>query len=254
MKNFTLITGASSGIGYEAAHAFAERGDHLILVARRLDKLEALQQELRSKYAVEVDIHTYDLADIAQCYALYEAVKDRSIKTWINNAGMGHVGAIETQDLQKVEQMMRLNVEAVTILSTLYARDYANTQGAQLINVSSGGGYLLVDQVVTYCATKFYVSAFTEGLAHELKAKGAALQAKVLAPATTQSEFLQHSLGVDAFSYEKNIPKYHTAKEMAHFLVQLYDSSQTVGFVNGATFEFELKAPIFPHASRPVNN
>ena len=79
--------------------------------------------------------------------------------------------------------MLHVNIEALTILSSLFVRDYSMVDGTQLINVSSGGGYTIVADAVTYCATKFYVSAFTEGLSHELKEQGAKLQAKVLAPA-----------------------------------------------------------------------
>ena len=92
------------------------------------------------------------------------------------------------------------------------------------------------------------MSAFTEGLALELKEKGAKLQAKVLAPAATESEFAKRSLDVDQFEYEGTIKKYHTSKEMAACLLELYDSSKTVGIVDGKTFDFELKDPIFSHA------
>lgn len=71
--------------------------------------------------------------------------------------------------------MLHLNIEALTVLSSLYVRDYTDVEGTQIINISSGGGYLIVADAVTYCATKFYVSAFTEGLAQELKGKGAAM-------------------------------------------------------------------------------
>ena len=74
--------------------------------------------------------------------------------------------------------MLHLNIEALTILSSLFVRDYENVEGTQLINVSSGGGYTIVADAVTYCATKFYVSAFTEGLSQELKGRGAKMQAK----------------------------------------------------------------------------
>ena len=78
-----------------------------------------------------------------------------------------------------------MNIEALTVLSSRYVRDYADVEGTQIINISSGGGYKIIADAVTYCATKFYVSAFTEGLAQELSEKGAAMQAKVLAPAAT---------------------------------------------------------------------
>ena len=78
--------------------------------------------------------------------------------------------------------MLHLNVEALTLLSSLYVQDYHNKKGSQLINISSAGGYTIVPNGIVYCATKFYVNAFTEGLALELKQNNAQLKAKVLAP------------------------------------------------------------------------
>lgn len=181
-------------------------------------------------------------------YSFYESLSDYELDTFINNAGFGHFGSIGEQDLSKIGDMLHLNIEALTILSTLFVRDYEQVEGAQLINISSRAGYTVVGNAVTYSATKFYVSAFTEGLALELKEKGAKLQAKILAPSATESEFAKRSLDVDEFEYEGNFKKYHTSKEMAACMLELYDSEKTVGIVDGKTFEFELKDMIFSHA------
>ncbi|KKD40585.1 SDR family NAD(P)-dependent oxidoreductase [Bacillus safensis] len=247
--SYTVITGASSGIGYEAALAFAARGKNLILAARRLDKLQELKKKIHDQYPdIKVVIQSVDLTNIEQVYSFYESLSDYELDTFINNAGFGHFGSIGEQDLSKIRDMLHLNIEALTILSTLFVRDYEQVEGAQLINISSRAGYTVVGNAVTYSATKFYVSAFTEGLALELKGKGAKLQAKILAPSATESEFAKRSLDVDEFEYEGNFKKYHTSKEMAACLLELYDSEKTVGIVDGKTFEFELKDPIFSHA------
>ncbi|WP_163115558.1 SDR family NAD(P)-dependent oxidoreductase [Bacillus safensis] len=247
--SYTVITGASSGIGYEAALAFAARGKNLILAARRLDKLQELKEKIHDQYPdIKVVIQSVDLTNIEQVYSFYESLSDYELDTFINNAGFGHFGSIGEQDLSKIGDMLHLNIEALTILSTLFVRDYEQVEGAQLINISSRAGYTVVGNAVTYSATKFYVSAFTEGLALELKEKGAKLQAKILAPSATESEFAKRSLDVDEFEYEGNFKKYHTSKEMAACLLELYDSEKTVGIVDGKTFEFELKDMIFSHA------
>ncbi|APT46256.1 SDR family NAD(P)-dependent oxidoreductase [Bacillus safensis] len=246
---YTVITGASSGIGYEAALAFAARGENLILAARRLDKLQELKKKIHNQYPdIKVVIQSVDLTNIEQVYSFYDSLSDYELDTFINNAGFGHFGSIEEQDLSKIGDMLHLNIEALTILSTLFVRDYEQVEGAQLINISSRAGYTVVGNAVTYSATKFYVSAFTEGLALELKGKGAKLQAKVLAPSATESEFAKRSLDVDEFEYEGNFKKYHTSKEIAACMLELYDSEKTVGIVDGKTFVFELKDPIFSHA------
>ncbi|MEH7456007.1 SDR family NAD(P)-dependent oxidoreductase [Bacillus sp. JJ1127] len=239
---YTVITGASSGIGYEAALAFAARGKNLILVARRKEELEELT---KINPDLDVVIRKTDLSVTENVYKLYESLQGFQIETWINNAGFGNFDSIAEQNLNKIETMLHLNIEALTILSSLFVRDYSMVDGTQLINVSSGGGYTIIANAITYCATKFYVSAFTEGLAHELKEQGAKLQAKVLAPGATETEFAKRSLDIEEFQYDGAVPKFHTAKQMAEFMLELYDNDKVVGIVDGSTYKYELKDPIF---------
>ncbi|PNQ81501.1 MULTISPECIES: SDR family oxidoreductase [Paenibacillus] len=243
---YTVITGASSGIGYETALAFAARGKNLIIVARRLDKLEELKSKVKEINSdLDVVVVTSDLSVTDQAYNLYKDLKRYQIETWINNAGLGEGAFVADQKLEKVENMLRVNIESLTILSTLYVRDYADVEGAQLINVSSALGYAIAVGSVTYSASKYYVSAFTEGLAKELELKGAKLKAKILAPAITESEFAQKSIDAEAFDFKANMPKYHTSKQMAGFMVELYDSNEVVGIVD-QNYTFNLRGQIYP--------
>lgn len=255
MEKFTVITGASSGIGYATAIAFAKRGKNLIAIARRREQLEKLQQEVANiDPALKVIIKLCDLSQSANAHHLFNELKDYFIETWINNAGFGHYGSVSQQDLNKIESMLHVNIESLTILSTLYTRAYQDVKGAQLINISSRGGYTIVPDAVTYCATKFYVSAFTEGLAHELKAAKAQLKAKVLAPAATQTEFGQIANNVTEYDYSKRFAKYHTPIQMAEFLLALYDSESSVGEINTKDFSFSLKDSIFPYSGNISEN
>lgn len=254
-SKYTVITGASSGIGYEAAKAFAGRGKNLILVARRQARLEALKQEILAAHpSLDVVVKCTDLSLPGHARRLYAELAGYPLETWVNNAGFGNYAPVAGQNLQKIETMLNVNVMALTLLSSLFVRDYQNTQGTQLINVSSRGGYTIVPTAVTYCAAKFYVSAFTEGLARELKNAGAAMQAKVLAPAATQTEFGQTANDVNEYDYDRAFGRYHSAREMAGFLLQLYDSRQTVGIVDTETFTFHLKAPLFAYSGNAANN
>lgn len=97
---------------------------------------------------------------------------------------------------------------------------------------------MMVSNAVTYCASKFYVSAFTEGLALELEADKNQLKAKVLAPAATDSK---------EYDYDEHFAKYHTGKEMAQFLIKLYQSDEVVGLVDVKNLEFHLCGPLFSH-------
>lgn len=248
-EKYTVITGASSGIGYDAAKAFAARGKNLIVVARRQHHLEALKKEILMKYpTLDIVVKVTDLSVLENVYQLYADLEGYSLETWVNNAGFGNYDSVAHQDLKKIETMLHLNVEALTILSSQFVRDYQDVEGTQLINISSCGGYTIVPTAITYCATKFYVSTFTEGLAWELKAAGAKMQAKILAPAATKTEFGQIANNRDNYDYDQLFGTYHTSQQVAAFLLELYDSDKTVGIVNRETFAFQLCDPIFAYA------
>lgn len=254
-KKYTVITGASSGIGYETAKAFAERGSSLVLAARRRDRLERLRQEILTLYpALDVVVKAVDLSVPANAFRFYEEVKAYPLQTWVNNAGFGNYDSVAHQDLEKTTRMLHLNVEALTILSSLFVRDFKDTAGTQLINVSSSGGYTVVPHAVTYCAAKFYVSAFTEGLSRELKAAHAKMQAKVFAPAATKTEFGKTANGTAEYDYDKMFGTYHTSAQAAAFLLALYDSDKTVGIVDRESFSFHLCGPQFRYAGNSQHN
>ena len=254
-KKYTVITGASSGIGRETAKAFANRGKSLIIAARRTENLEALKCEILEQHpTLDVVIRTVDLSVLENVYQFYSSLKDFQLETWVNNAGFGNYDSVAQQDLEKIDTMLQLNVEALTILSSLFVRDYKDVPGTQLINLSSCGGYTIVPTAVTYCATKFYVSTFTEGLAWELIESGAKMRAKVLAPAATQTEFGKKANNVDTYNYDKAFGTYHTSRQMAEFLMKLYDSDSTLGIVDRETFQFKLRFPMFPYANSSTHN
>lgn len=247
-KNYTCITGASAGIGAETARQFAKLGTNLILIARRQERLEKLKQEILNHYPdLDVVIKVVDLSKSSNVFTLYESLKKYHITTLINNAGFGNYDKVESQDLEKIITLIHLNIEALTILSTLYVRDYKDCKGAQLINLSSRGGYMMVPNAVTYCASKFYVSAFTESLALELEANQHQLKAKVLAPAATKTEFGQVATDSKEYNYDEHFAKYHTSEEMAQFLMELYQSDKVVGLVDVTNFEFHLSGPLLNH-------
>jgi hypothetical protein len=254
-QKYTVITGASSGIGYETAKAFAGRGSNLILIARRKDRLEALRQEILSCYpALDIIIKDIDLSVTDNAFRLYEEVKEYPLQTWINNAGFGNYDTVSHQDLNKIMQMLHLNVETLTVFSSLFVRDFKDVEGTQLINISSAGGYTIVPTAITYCATKFYVSTFTEGLARELKENGCKMQAKVIAPAATKTEFGKIANNVTEYDYDKTFGTYQTSAQVAGFLLELFDSDKVVGIVDRESFSFKLSEPQFNYAGNSKHN
>lgn len=204
--------------------------------------------------ALDVVIKATDLAILENVYQLYADLKGYSLETWINSAGFGNYDSVAHQDLKKIETMLHLNIEALTILSSLFVHDYKDVEATQLINISSCGGYTIVPTAITYCATKFYVSTFTEGLARELKESGAKMQAKVLAPAATKTEFGKVANNVSEYDYDKLFGTYHTSQQMAAFLLELYDSDKVVGSVDRENFTFKLNEPLFAYAGHSKHN
>ena len=248
MKKYIVITGASSGIGAAAAKAFARRGENLILVARRGKLLEELKSEIAKFADVEVLIELCDLSKQENALALWRNLEKFELKALINNAGFGYYGKVGEQNLEKVTQMINLNITALVTLSMQFVKKYREKE-TKLINISSIGGYKIVPNAVTYCASKFFVSAFSEGLYHELaQDKQAKMQAKVLAPAATKTEFGMVATGKEGYDYDRSFKKYHTSEEMAEFLLRLYDSEYCVGSVDRDSFEFSLHQPKFDYA------
>ncbi|KRL79256.1 SDR family NAD(P)-dependent oxidoreductase [Secundilactobacillus paracollinoides] len=254
---YIAITGASTGIGRAAAQQFAAAGHNLILVARNTDALKTVRSDILATYPdLKIQVRSYDLTNMAQARALYYSLSDFNIDCWINNAGFGDYKLISDQDVNKATRMIQLNVEALTLLSMLYVKDHEQIPGTQLINVSSVGGYLMVPTCVTYSATKFYVGAFTENLALELRHKGAALKAKLFSPAATETDFGKVANDVDTYDYDAAFgDSYFTSEQSATYLLQLFhDDDHIVGAIDRETFAFKLSQNVFPYAGDSGRN
>lgn len=245
---YLLITGASSGIGYEMAKVFAKNGHNLLLVARRRNLLEKLKEEIVSNYPVEVEIFPFDLAIPNAGEILYEKLAGYTIEIMINNAGFGDSNNVWDVDLEKMNDMMHVNVNALAQLSLNYVKDYHDKE-ATLINVSSIGGYHTVPTVTSYCASKFYVSALTEGIARELQLNGKPMRAKVLAPGNTASEFFDNAYDIEDLHEKETLKSnqvFTPATVVAEHAYTLFQSDKVVGYVE-ANGSLSLKDPIFPH-------
>lgn len=257
-EKYTVITGASSGIGREIAKVFARKDKNLILVARRKERLEELKNEIICEdNNIDIEIIPCDLSDVNAVYELYEKLENYDLETLINDAGVGYNGKIINQDLKKISNMIKLNIEALTILSTLFANDYKDVEGTTLVNVTSTVGYGVTSRAPSYSATKFYVSAFTEALYWELKESGAKMRVKLLAPAMTFTEFLANALGKSREEAE-NINSMvagttgkkqgNTSKEIAEFLGELYESEELVGYADTVEYGLHMTGPHIPHS------
>lgn len=244
--SYTVITGASSGIGYATAINFAEKGRDLIVIARNKEKLIALKNEMKmiNSY-ISVKIFSFDLSDNQLLHEKVIPTLDQfDIDILINNAGFGIAGNILSSRISTVEEMVDLNIKTLVSLSIWFVEKYKERQNKQLLNISSTAGYTINTRAVLYAASKNFVATFTEGLAIELKRNDYPLQVKVLAPYATETNFAKISLGLNEFSYEENYKRYHTPIQMAEFICVLLQSKQVVGKVNPKTMDLELSGPL----------
>jgi short-subunit dehydrogenase len=186
-----LVTGASSGLGEEFARQLAELGvEHLILVARRRDRLETLRDELCTKVP-RVDVHTIDLSDAKALTQLIGEL-DRAPfppDILINNAGLGDLGNFENCAPEKIEAMLAVNIVALTRLTRWVVPGMVARQRGWICNVGSSAGILPLPSFAVYAATKAYVNSFSEALRIELRVAG--IKVIALCPGPVETEFGQ---------------------------------------------------------------
>jgi hypothetical protein len=181
-----LVTGATSGIGHAFCRELAERGNDLVIVARHRARLENVSDELRARYSVNVEILAADLSKRAQLQRVADrlADRDRPVNLLVNNAGFSTGKSFLKGDLADEEAMLDVLCRAVLVLSHAAARSMRERGRGHIINVSSVAGFVPTS---TYGASKAWVTAFTETLAHELSGSG--VSATALCPGYTHTEF-----------------------------------------------------------------
>ncbi|MFE9633461.1 SDR family NAD(P)-dependent oxidoreductase [Streptomyces sp. NPDC006463] len=184
-----LITGASAGLGVEFARQWAERGADVVLVARRLDRLEELATSLEKRYGVNAHAIAADLARPGAAAALRAELDARGIPvhTLINNAGFGSYGPFVRQDVSQINEMIQLNVVAVTELTRTFLPDLAADGRGALVTVASAAAYQPTPAMAIYGATKAFVLSFTEAVGYETRTSP--LRVLAVSPGPVGTEF-----------------------------------------------------------------
>ena len=182
-----VITGASSGIGEALAREFARRGDDLILVARRRDRLEAIAHELMAAFRVKVDMRECDLANRDARSALAHELGQLRISALCNNAGFAPFGAIDRLDPAREAEEVELNVVAVHELTLAVLPGMIARRKGSILIVGSTAGHQPMPGSATYAATKAFANTFAESLHSELEGTG--VTCTLLAPGPVRTGF-----------------------------------------------------------------
>jgi hypothetical protein len=188
-NSWVLITGASSGFGEEFARQYAGRGHSLVLVARRLDRLQKLADALRQKHRIEVLVEQVDLADVAAVIRLRQRLCERgiAIDILINNAGHGLQGPFVDGKLDAALAMLQLDVVSLTAVAHVFGQDMRTRGRGKILLVASLLAYQGVENFAVYAAAKAYVLRLGEALHRELKRDGVTVT--VLCPGMSDTGF-----------------------------------------------------------------
>ena len=190
-NKIVLITGASSGLGTALARRFARAGAQLILVARRADRLADVADELKTLDA-GVTVITADLVKPGACEELVlEVTRDgRNVDVLINNAGVGEYGRFAEQDIDALDRMMRLNMDALVRLTHLLLPPMLERRSGHVMNIASTAAYQPTPYMGVYGATKAFVLSFSMALWEEVRRKGVGVTC--ICPGPIKTEFFDH--------------------------------------------------------------
>jgi short-subunit dehydrogenase len=186
---WALVTGASAGIGKAIAQELAADGAHLIVTARRRDRLEELARNLAITHKIRTEVCVADLARADGPEQIFEFTRQRNITVdlLVNNAGFGAYGEFALVNLDRLLGMVQVNCSAVVHLTRLFVPGMIERRRGDILIVASTAAFQAVPYISTYAATKVFDLFLAEGLAEELKPYG--IRVCGLCPGSTESEF-----------------------------------------------------------------
>jgi short-subunit dehydrogenase len=239
-----VVTGASSGIGAAFARVLAARGHDMVLVARNEARLRELGSSLGAEHSSSCEILSADLETEAGVASVAARLGDRArpVELLVNNAGFGTTGRFHELPVEQEEAEIRLNVVALVELTHAALGPMVERGHGGVINVSSVGAYQPTPLSATYCATKAFVSSFTNAVHEELRGTG--VKAMVLAPGFTHTEFHERA-NVDNKDQTPGF-MWQSADEVAQIAMKAYDRGRAVcvpGAVNVVAAAFSGTMP-----------
>jgi len=185
-RKTALVTGASSGIGRALAELLAKDQYDLVLVARREDRLQALQKDWRERHSIAVQVLAMDLAAHTSPQKLFDQLDGKHIDVLINNAGFASYGPFAESNIANEVEMIQVNVTTLTHLTRLFLPQMIERGEGRIMNIASTAAFVPGPLMAVYYATKAYVLSFSEALAEELRGSGVTVTAYCPGPVATE--------------------------------------------------------------------
>jgi short-subunit dehydrogenase len=228
-----LITGASSGIGYELAKIHASKGHRVIAIARRTELLEKLKAECAQAGKGEIVVWTMDLAQQDAIHSIMHRLEAENMEVdfLVNNAGFGTFGLLADTDAVQTEEMLRLNIISLTALTHAILPKMLGRGKGYIMNIASTAAFQPVPLMAAYAASKSYVLHFSEALANEVRGTGVSITA--LCPGVTESGFKEAAKMENSGLFKRRgIP---SSYEVAQFAYKAMHQKKTLaihGWIN----------------------
>jgi short-subunit dehydrogenase len=203
-NQYALITGATSGIGYELARLFARDGYNLILVARNKVRLVEVTNRLKQEFSVEITPLPKDLFNPYAAEEIYDKTKEMGINVnvLVNDAGQGEWGPFVETDIERDLEIIQLNISSLVSLTKYYLQDMVSRGEGKILMLGSEAGTTPMPLVAIYAATKAFVLSFSAALVNEMKDKNITVTA--LLPGASDTDFFHKGHAEDTVAYREN--------------------------------------------------
>jgi len=247
-NKIVLITGASSGIGKQSAIEFAKLGASVILIARRKEKLDELANELK-KFNVQTLALQCDVSDKEQVKRMSKTVLEKfdSIDILVNNAGFAIYGSVKDLSIDEIESQMETNYFGMMYCIKNFLPSMLEKKSGHIVNVASVAASFGLPGIASYCASKFAMLGFSEGLKHELNGTGVGIT--VVSPIMVRTDFFDHP---SLKKMSKHPPISINSKTVAKAILKATNSSRLEIIVPSVVRSVVWLKHTFPYFINPI--
>lgn len=211
-----LITGTTSGIGYELSNVFASQGFNQVLVSRNEQKLKTQAEALQSEYGISVHTVMKDLSEPGAPAEIYAEIRRMGIHVdiLVNNAGFNESGPFSETSLQKELAMLQVHVASLTHMTKLFLPGMLKKKFGKILNLGSTGSFTPCPLDAVYCASKAYVLSFSNAIRAELSGTGVTVS--TLCPGATNTEFARKANMESTLLFKKFVMEPKQVAEIAY--------------------------------------